>query len=161
VIFTNEPGLYVVLSREAPELAAKVHVLFQFDVLRELYALLDPDNGQRDRVVAALSESPYGRATWPCALLDRPSFAGALFVLRRDYRFDEVYPEDFRRQISSKIEEFEDVTVLVGHPPPAGGYRVPEPAEPWMRRGCAASSKAASTSTSRPTPAAESPRTGR
>ncbi len=137
VIYTNDMRLTESLRPDHPDLAARVRLLFQFDVLHELNALLDPDNGQRDRVIAALRRTVYGHAVWPCELVAVTSFEGAVFVLRDDYRFEQLYAPEYLAAIADEAARDGQVRLMTGRAAGPGGYAsVPTLDAPWLRIGC-------------------------
>lgn len=93
VVYTNAPLLPLVLARaDAPRVAA-VHYLVQADQIYELTRLSDPDNGQRDALLARLRDGFGSPALLPGDLKPQDA-AGALFVLVDDPRLSLVLPND-------------------------------------------------------------------
>ncbi|MBX7080142.1 MAG: hypothetical protein K1X88_13180 [Nannocystaceae bacterium] len=92
-IYTNVPLLAAAVQRE-PLPLGRVHYLVQADQLHELVALSNPDNGQRQRLLAALQRDFYGTPVFPDALAPEQLPDDAVLVLVDDARLSLVMPPE-------------------------------------------------------------------
>ncbi len=92
-LYTNAPLLPLVLERRDAPPHGEVHYLVQADQIYELNRLSDPDNGQRERLLALLREGFGAPALLPGDVKPR-DVAGALFVLVDDPRLSLVLPSE-------------------------------------------------------------------
>lgn len=86
-VYTNDQHLALTLRAEG----RPPRYLVAFDIQLELMRLLDARNGQRERVLRALSPELYGIAAWACEIDRRPPPPGSLFVLGADDRLQRFF----------------------------------------------------------------------
>jgi hypothetical protein len=121
VVYTNDRRLSILLRSSG----ARVRFLPHHDVLYELYHLANHDNGQYERIIAALAGELYGEAAWPCDL-------GGLdgrdrFVLVDDDRLRVLYPSGYWNEYTEIVTELR--AAVVRRPKPGVG-RMLTPAPP-------------------------------
>lgn len=92
-LYTNEPLLAAYLRRVGAG-ERDVRYLVQADQLHELSALSNPDNGQRQALLAALRQDFYGTPVLPDELEPEAVPLGAVFLLRDDPRLELVMPSE-------------------------------------------------------------------
>jgi len=88
-IFTNAPLLASVLPIGP---YGRVHYIVQADQLHEIVTLTNPNNGQRERVLAAMSQQMYGIPMLADAFVPGDLPADAVLVLVEDPRLELVMP---------------------------------------------------------------------
>ncbi|MCB9714775.1 MAG: hypothetical protein H6712_12990 [Myxococcales bacterium] len=93
-IYTNEPLLDAYLERSGALPGRDVRYLVQADQLHELTTLANPDNGQREALLAALRIGFYGTPVLPDELTPQAVPPGAVLVLRQDQRLSMVMPPE-------------------------------------------------------------------
>ncbi|MBK8234178.1 MAG: hypothetical protein IPK74_01355 [Deltaproteobacteria bacterium] len=87
-LYTNAPLLSATLAGRHGE----VHYIVQADQLHELVALTNPDNGQRQRLLAAIARDFYGTPVFPDALAPELLPSDAVLLLVDDPRLSLVMP---------------------------------------------------------------------
>lgn len=90
-IFTNAPLLASVLPVSR---YGRVHYIVQADQLHEIVTLTNPNNGQRERVLAAMSRQMYGIPVLADAFVPDDLPADAVLVLVEDPRLELVMPAE-------------------------------------------------------------------
>jgi hypothetical protein len=90
-IFTNAPLLASVLPVGK---YGRVHYIVQADQLHEIVTLTNATNGQRERVLAAMSRRMYGVPVFADAFTPQDLPADAVLVLVEDPRLELVMPPD-------------------------------------------------------------------
>lgn len=121
VVYTNDRRLAILLHTSG----GRARFLPHHDVLFELYHLANHENGQYERIIAALDRELYGGAAWPCGLsgLD----ARDRFVIEDDDRLRVLYPSGYWNEYTEVVRELERATV---RRPKPGVDRMLPPAPP-------------------------------
>lgn len=121
-VYTNSQQLARLVERGGGP--TRVFYLPGYDVLEELYRLLNARNGQYHSILRAIEHGLYGHAAWPCALATAGAPRDALFVLVPDFRLsvtfedmppaptlDVVFPEGFWDARTEIVRAFPGVQV--------------------------------------------------
>lgn len=160
-IYTNDMRLDLLLRLRIPERRTPRHVLYQYDVMFELYHLLNRENGQLDAVTLAMRDTIYGHAVWPIELGRRQDLLGAIFVLRDDYRFDQLYPHAYIDDLATEVGKWGRYRILVGKRASPSTTTAPRLDQPWLRMGEPTSKRVSEAMSLSTSAAADSERTGR
>lgn len=106
-VYTNDQHLALTLRAKG----LTPRYLVAFDIQLELMRLLNPENGQRARVLRAISPYLYGHAAWACEIERRPPQAGALFALGPDERLLQYFPPEAWARSTALVGSFGTVSV--------------------------------------------------